>query len=92
MIRESITFTFADEAQRRRFRDRLEGVKLADHLGPDKTADLLDRMGLLLSHIADTIADEGDRAVLNSTNDADRIREIAEEWRHHRYALHEDAH
>lgn len=87
MITESITFNFTDAEQQRRFRDRLEGIKLAEHLGPDKTADLLDRMGLLLSHIADTITDEGDRAVLNSTNDADRIRSMAEEWRHHRYEL-----
>lgn len=78
--------------QQRRFHDQLEGVRLVDHLGVCKAADLLDRMGLLLSHIADTIADEGDRAVLSSTNDADRIRSIAEEWRHHRYAMNDDGH
>ena len=67
-----------------------EAVRLMYHIGLDKTADMLDRMGLLLSHIADTIADEGDRAVLNSTNDADRIRALAEEWRHRRYELNDE--
>lgn len=68
-----------------------EAVKLMYHIGTDRAADLLDRMGLLLSHVADTITDEGDRVVLNSTNDADRIRRIAEEWRHHRYALQDNS-
>lgn len=67
-----------------------EAIKLVDHLGSHGAADLLDRMGLLISHIADTIADEGDRVVLNSTNDADRIRAIAEEWRHYRYAMNDE--
>ncbi|CAB4146656.1 hypothetical protein UFOVP1157_44 [uncultured Caudovirales phage] len=67
-----------------------EAIKLVDHLGSHVAADLLDRMGLLISHIADTITDEGDRTVLNSTNDADRIKALAEEWRHHRYALHDE--
>lgn len=87
MITEHITFHFENAAQQQRFHDRLEGVRLVAHLGPDNTADMLDRMGLLLSHIADTITDEGDRAVLNSTNDADRVRALAEEWRHHRYEM-----
>jgi hypothetical protein len=65
-----------------------EALALMKHIGPDATAEMLDRMGLLLSHIADTISDEGDRAVLNSTNDVDRIRTLAEEWRHRRYELH----
>lgn len=64
-----------------------EAIALMYSIGLDRTADMLDRMGLLLSHIADTIIDEGDRAVLNSTNDADRIRALAEEWRHCRYKL-----
>jgi len=67
-----------------------EALKLVDHLGTHSAADLLDRMGLLLSHIADTITDEGDRAVLNSTNDADRIRSLAEEWRQHRYRMNNE--
>lgn len=67
-----------------------EATRLMYHIGLDRTADLLDRMGLLLSHIADTFVDEGDRVFLNSTNDADRIREIAEEWRDHRYGMHDD--
>lgn len=87
MIRETISFTFQDAAQQQRFHDRLNGVQLVPHLGPDRTADLLDRMGLLLVHIAETIAVEGDRAVLNSTNDADRIRALAEEWLKHCYDL-----
>jgi hypothetical protein len=68
-----------------------EAHALMSHIGPDATAEMLDRMGLLLSHIADTITDEGDRAVLNSTNDADRIRALAEEWRHRRYEMHDSA-
>jgi len=67
-----------------------EALKLVEHLGVDDAAALLDRMGLLLSHIADTITDDGDRAYLNSTNDMDRIKTLAEEWRHHRYAIHDD--
>ena len=67
-----------------------EAIKLVDYLGTHAAADLLDRMGLLLSHIADTMADEGDRVALNSTNDADRVSALAEEWRHHRYAMNDE--
>ena len=66
-----------------------EAMQLHDAMGSHAAADLIDRMGLLLSHIADTIRDDGDLVALNSTNDADRIRAIAEEWRHLRYKLHD---
>jgi len=42
-------------------------------------------MGLLLSAVSDDLEDEGDRVYLGSTNHADRIRAMAEEWRGHRY-------
>lgn len=62
-------------------------LALLDHLGPDAAAELIDRMGLLLSAVADELEDEGDRVYLGSTNHADRIREMAERWRGHRYEI-----
>ena len=42
--------------------------------------ELLERFGGLITRVADALEDEGDRVYLGSTNDADDLRELRDEW------------
>lgn len=53
--------------------------------GLERTFALMDRMGSALLRASDGIENMGDHAVIGSTNDADDLKQVAQEWFEFRY-------
>lgn len=62
-----------------------ETIRLIKNLGDQKVAEMLEKAYSLISELVDTISDEGDHCVLNSTNDLDALRDLRDEWFQLRY-------
>jgi hypothetical protein len=67
--------------------DQEEAARVLKELGSERAADLIERMGTILSVVSDNLEDEGDRIYFGSTNQAEMIRDLAQEWRDIRYAI-----
>jgi hypothetical protein len=57
---------------------------LAD-LGPEKTADLVERLAGVVMRVSDGLEDEGDRVYLGTTNQMTELRDATQAWFELRY-------
>ena len=62
-----------------------ETLRIIEELGQERTAALIERMAGLIMRVSDGVRDEGDRAYLRSTNDAEELKALTQEWFEMRY-------
>jgi hypothetical protein len=60
-------------------------LRILAELGPEKTADLVERMASVITRVSDELGDEGDRVYLGTTNHMTELRDLTQRWFEIRY-------
>lgn len=62
-----------------------ETLKIVADLGPERVADMLEKLGGVVIQVSDHLEDEGDRVFLGSTNHKDMLQDAVNAWFEVRY-------